>query len=386
MDFTLTKPAREFGRRLQAWLQEVLPSDWADGLEPTSPEWIAFQKSWDRKLFAAGWGAIFWPSQYGGMDATPEQRIVFAKTMADAGAPEGMGKIAKRLLAPVLFRHGSQEQRARFLPPILRGEEFWAQGFSEPGSGSDLASLTSRGVVDGENLVINGHKVWTSHASYCDWMFILVRTSAGERKQQGISFVLVPTDIEGVRIEQIHQINRKAEFAEVFFEDARVPMGQVVGALGDGWRIAKSLLQYERGAEMAFGRAGEFRPGLRQLLSDLGADVISKDAGIAASLGSLQARYLGSELNALRLLGPQVRGHEPGHMSAVVKLQQTEAWRAGSATQLALLGDSAIGGQWAHFERYLNARSATIASGSSEIQREIIIRHVLGLSTSGNNT
>lgn len=376
MDFAFSDEAKRFADEVRSWLADELPADWASELEPTSPEWIAFQKDWDRKLYEAGWGAIFWPEEHGGMDATPQQRVVFAKTMAEAGAPDGLGKLGKRLLAPVLFNHGSEEQKQRFLPPILRGDQFWAQGFSEPGAGSDLASLSTRGVVDGDELVLNGHKIWTSHAWYCDWIFALVRTSVEERKQQGISFVLVPTDLPGVRIEKIHQINRKTEFAEVFFEDARIPLDQVVGALGDGWRIAKSLLQFERGAEMAFGRAAEYRPGLRRLIADLQG---REDPRIAGSLGRLQARYFASEVNALRLLGGQVRGEEPGHQSAVVKLQQTESWRAGTVEQLRLLGPSALQGDWSHFERYLNSRSSTIASGTSEVQREIIARRVLEL-------
>lgn len=376
MDFAFSDEAKRFAAEVRSWLDTELPSDWADRLEPTSPEWIDFQKNWDRKLYEAGWGAIFWPKEYGGMDAPPEKRLVFAKTMAEAGAPDGLGKLAKRLLAPVLFNHGSEEQKERFLPPILRGEQFWAQGFSEPGAGSDLASLSTRGDVDGDEVVLNGHKIWTSHAWYCDWIFALVRTSVEERKQQGISFVLVPTDLGGVRIEKIHQINRKTEFAEVFFEDARIPMDHVVGELGDGWRIAKSLLQFERGAEMAFGRAAEYRPGLRHVIEDL---VGSEDPRIAGSLARLQSRYFASEVNALRLLGGQARGEEPGDLSAVVKLQQSEAWRSGTVEQLRLLGPIALRSGWSHFERYFNSRSSTIASGTSEVQREIIARRVLGL-------
>lgn len=376
MDFAFSEEAKRFGAEVRAWLDRELPPDWAEELEPTSREWIAFQKDWDRKLYRAGWGAIFWPKEHGGIDATPEQRLVFAKTMAEAGAPDGLGKLGKRLLAPVLFHHATTEQQQRYLPPLLRGEAFWAQGFSEPGAGSDLASLATRGTVDGDSLVLNGHKIWTSHAWYCDGIFALVRTSTEDRKQRGITFVLVPTDLAGVRIEKIHQINRKTEFAEVFFEDARVPLDHVIGPIGDGWRIAKSLLQFERGAEMVFGRAAEYRPGLRRMITDLEGKDRARPAG---AIGRLQASYFGSEVNALRLLGGQVRGEQPGDLSAVVKLQQTEAWRRGTVENLRCLGVDALDAGWGHFEAYLNSRSATIASGTSEIQREIIARRVLEL-------
>jgi alkylation response protein AidB-like acyl-CoA dehydrogenase len=379
VDYSFSAEALRFGDEVRQWLRRELEPGWSLTYAPSTPEWIEFQAEWDRKLYRAGWGAIFWPKEYGGLDATPEQRVIFAKVLAEHDAPDGLGKLGKRLLAPVLLNHGTPEQKERFLPPILRGETFWAQGFSEPTSGSDLASLRTRGHVDGDELVVNGHKIWTSHAWYCDAVFALVRTSTEERRQQGISFVLIPTDTPGVRIEKIHQINRKTEFSECFFEDARVPLDNVVGPLGQGWTIAKSLLQYERGAEMAFGRSAEIREAVRSLLVHLGAAARLDDPAVLQTLGRLQADYLAAELNALRLLGGQVAGKEPGHLSAVVKLQQSEDWRSGTMEHLRLLGPAAFDTGWEHFVRYLNSRSATIASGSSEVQREIIAHRVLGL-------
>lgn len=378
MDYSFSPDAVRFGQQVREWLNSELDPDWPRKYRASSPEWVAFQAEWDRKLFRAGWGAIFWPTEYGGLDATSEERVIFAKVMAEGNAPEGLGKLGKRLLAPALIDHGTEEQKAAFLPPILRGETFWAQGFSEPSSGSDLASLRTWGRVEGDELVINGHKIWTSHAWHCDAIFALVRTSVEDMRQRGISFVLVHTDAPGLRIEKIHQINRHADFSECFFTDVRVPLTNVVGPLGEGWTIAKSLLQYERGAEMAFGRSAVIREAVRSLLVDL--RVAGRDDGVVCqTLGRLQAEYLGGELNALRLLGGQVAGEQPGHLSAVVKLQQSEDWRRGTMEHLKLLGPSAFESGWEHFGRYLNSRSATIASGSSEVQREIIARRVLGL-------
>ncbi|MTD53177.1 acyl-CoA dehydrogenase family protein [Amycolatopsis pithecellobii] len=379
MSFRLSSSARQFGDRVRRWLAEELDPAWQQRYQPSTPEWIEFQRDWDRALYRAGWGAIFWPSEFGGLDATAEERVVFAKVMAEAGAPEGLGKLAKRLLAPVLIHHGDAAQRERYLPPILRGEMVWAQGFSEPEAGSDLASLRTTGTVDGDQLVLSGHKIWTSHAWYCDAIFALVRTARLQRKQAGISFVLVPADAPGVSISKIQQIDGRAELSEVFFDDVRIPIGNVVGALGDGWRIAKTLLRYERGAEMAFVRSAEIRHSVRELTADLSASRVNIDDRVRQGLGRLEAAYLAAELNSLRLLGSQADGDPPGDLSAVVKLQQSEEWRRGTVDGLHLLGGGALSRGHRHFGRYFHARPATIASGSSEIQREIIAHRLLGL-------
>jgi alkylation response protein AidB-like acyl-CoA dehydrogenase len=381
VDFSFSDEARAFGDRVRTWLRRELRPDWESAFEPTSPEWIEFQRNWDRKLYAAGWGAIFWPTEHGGLSADLETRVMFAKVMAEAGAPDGLAKIGKRLVAPVLMHHGTAEQKARFLPPLLRGQEFWAQGFSEPGSGSDLASLTTRGVVDGDRLLVTGQKIWTSHAWYCDWIFALVRTSQESQKQRGITFIVFPTDHQGVSIRPIDQINGRSEFSEVFLDEAPIPMEWVVGPIGEGWQIAKSLLEYERGAEMSLGRAAQIRAATTALTADLWASLDPVDAGVASRLGRLQAQFVGAEVNTLRLLGEQMTGGEPGPLSAVVKLQQTEDWRAATAEHLRFLGPAALQGRGDHFERFFSSRSATIASGSSEVQRNIIARRVLGLPT-----
>jgi len=379
VDYLFSDEAIAFGEEVRAWLEAELDPEWESKYEPTSPEWIAFQRDWDQRLYRRGWGAIYWPQEHGGLGATPEFRAMFSRQFAEAGAPDGLGKIGKRLLAPVLMRHGSPEQKERFLPPLLRGEEFWAQGYSEPGSGSDLASLSTRGRVEGDELVINGQKIWTSHGWYCEWIFALVRTSKEAKKQDGISFVLVKADTPGVEIRPISQINGKSEFAEVFFTDARVPVDQVVGPIGQGWTIAKALLEFERGAEMSLGRSGTIRSATRELVRDLGgADAIG-DTAVAQALGLHEAQFLGADINTLRLLGAQMAGGDPGHISALVKLQQTEDWRAATVRDLELLGPRALQGSGSHFERYFSARPGTIASGSSEVQRNILAKRVLGL-------
>lgn len=378
MDYSFSPEARAFGDEVRRWLDVELPTDWEARYTPQSPEWIEFQKEWDRKLHRAGWGAIFWPEEFGGGAVSLEHRVMFAKVLAEGNAPDGLGKLAKRLLAPALMRHGTAEQKARYLPAILEGREFWAQGFSEPGAGSDLAGLSARGVVDGDELVLDGQKVWTSHAWYCDWIFALVRSWQGERPQEGITFVLVPTQHPGVTVRPIAQINRRSEFSEVFFNEARIPLDHVVGDVGDGWRIAKSLLEFERGAEQVLGRSGMIRAAVAEVATDL-ALLDDVDEGVLAQLGRSQAQFVGSEVNSLRLLGAQMAGGEPGHLSALVKLQQTHDWSEATVNHLKWLGPTAFRAASDHFERYLSARSATIAAGTSEVQRDIIARRVLNL-------
>jgi alkylation response protein AidB-like acyl-CoA dehydrogenase len=379
MDYSFGPAAQELEAQVREWLSAEMPADWAKRLVPGSNEWVRFQKQWDRKLYQRGWGALFWPTQYGGADASIEERVAFAKAMAEAGAPEGLGKSGKRLLAPVLIRHGTEQQRQTHLPPLLRGEAFWAQGFSEPEAGSDLASLRTRGVFDGDNLVVTGHKTWSSHAAYCGWLFMLVRTQIAARRQDGITFVLVRLDTPGIQVRPIPQINRLAQFAEIVFDEVRIPASGIVGTPGQGWTVAKALLDYERGAEMAFGRSTDAHASLRSLVSELRLAYADSDAERLTALGELQARYLSAELNALRILGAQLAGDEPGAMASVVKLQQSEDLRWGSSLQLRLLGQHAQRATADLYDRYLTSRMFTIASGTSEIQRDVIARRVLQL-------
>lgn len=378
MDYSFSPAAKAFGAEVRRWIEATLPSDWEARIGHDTNAWFAFQREWDRLLHAQGWGAIFWPAEYGGLDADPEHRVMFAKVLAEHNAPEGLGKLGKRALAPVLFQYGTAEQKARFLPPMLSGEVFWAQGFSEPNAGSDLAALRTRGTVDGDHLVIDGQKVWTSFVAACEWMSVLVRTSDESSRQRGITFALLPTDAPGVTIRPIAQITGRNEFAEVFFDGVRVPLSDVIGEIGDGWTVAKALLEFERGAEQAFSRSAYMRNAVAQTAVEL-RQAGRTGAGERARLGRLQAAFLGAELNSLRLLAGQMSGDSPGDLSAVVKLQQTTDWIAATAEHLHLLGPLSFSAAADHFDRYFTSRSATIAAGSSEVQRDIIAHRVLGL-------
>lgn len=383
MTLKLTEDEARFEQRVRDWVREVLEPAWQVTYRAGSPEWVAFQKAWDRSLYEGGWAGIFWPPEYGGTKATATERFLYAKVMAEEGAPEGLAKVGRRLLAPMLMAHGTPDQKDRYLGPILRAEEFWCQGFSEPDAGSDLASLRMKAEGDLETgFRLSGQKIWTSHAEHCEFVFVLARSWESERKHDGISFFLLPVESPGITIRPIRQINGASEFSEMFFDDVAVPPENLVGELGKGWHVAMSLLGYERGVEQALGKSAATRRAFERLLGALAEFPAERQAEAAAAVGGMQAEILAVYANAVRLLSQQLEGDSPTEMASVLKLQSSETWRSSAHQQLVLhppgthddvlRDESAIGD-------YLQSRSATIAAGTSEIQRNIIAKRVLGM-------
>ncbi|MGE3618955.1 MAG: acyl-CoA dehydrogenase family protein [Acidimicrobiia bacterium] len=365
---------------VRAWAVDALEPGWRERYPHGSPEWIDFQKGWERLLHQGGWGGVFWPVEHGGLGASPSRRVLFSQAMAEVGAPEGLGKLGKRLLAPMLMDHGTPAQQARFLPPILRGEEFWCQGFSEPDAGSDLASLRTRAERRDDWFHVEGQKIWTSYAHHFDWCVVLVRTGRGETKHEGVSVLLVDLRSPGIEIRPIRQINGQSDFAQVFFDDVRVPAENLVGPLDEGWRVVRSLLAHERGAEQAFSRFVEARAGFEELLALLGPD--DRSDADAEAVGRMQGDLFAAQVNAMRLLSTQLAGGNPDELSSVLKLQHSEAWRRASAAKLQVLGSRHLAdGSRGHSSvlDYLMARAVTIAGGTSEVQREVIAKRLLGM-------
>lgn len=378
MDDLGTETVEDFSRRLSTWLDENLDPRWADKYPPSSQEWITYQKEWDRKLYAGGWAGVFWPPEFGGLDVGIAERAAFARIMAERGAPEGFGKIGKRLIGPAIMKFGTPEQQERFLGPILRGEEFWCQGFSEPEAGSDLAGLRTKAVRTDGGWTVHGQKIWTSHAASCDWIFLLARTGSDEVKQRGISMLLSPIDADGIEMRPIHQINGGHDFNEVFFDGLFIPDDMIVGKENEGWTVAKALLSHERGLEMAFGALATARAALDRLIEIVNT---TDDATAAAEVGLLEARCLGTESNAMRLAEAQLRAQDPSDLSSVLRIQSTETFQA--AAEAAILR-APLGGITTDDERaarvvteYLTSRGATIAGGTSEIQLNIIAKRLL---------
>ena len=329
---------------------------------------------WQRILHARGWAAIDWPVEYGGTGWSPMQKYIFSAECARAGAPSLLPQGLK-MVAPVLMHYGSEEQKAFFLPRILSGEHYWCQGFSEPGSGSDLASLKLKAERDGDHYVLNGSKIWTTHAHFANWMFALVRTSSEGKPQAGISFLLIDMATPGIKVDPIISLAGEHELNQVFFDNVRVPVANRLGEENDGWSVAKYLLTFERG--------GRYAPGLFASLARL-EDEIGDDPVLLDRLRREQVTLEALEAMELKAIGAS--GAKAALYASVLKVQGTEA-----AQRIDTLACEIVGlAGWAEADgqssdllatalpRYLNGRAATIYAGSNEIQRDLIARAVLG--------
>lgn len=373
-----------FRAEVAAWLRENIPAHLRHRtFRPPREEALA----WYAKLSERGWIAPHWPREYGGMQATPVRQVILMEEMARAGAPD-LPTQGLNHIGPILIKCGTPEQRARHLPPILKGEKIWCQGYSEPGAGSDLASLRTRAEVRDGELVINGHKIWTTWGQYADWMFALVRTGEGTTRQQGITFVLIDLSTPGITRRPIETIAGDDEFCEVFFDDVRVPLENVVGEIGQGWKVATALLSEERLRLGAPALALKALERLRRMAADprygVGDDPhfrerlahaeIETEALTAAYLNVAEAEEQGegSDSSYLKILSTETT-------QAILDILQEVA---GEAAPLRKPADGAQG-LIDFTEMFLQSRRLTIYGGSNEVQRTIIATRVLGLPVAG---
>lgn len=402
MDMEFSPADLAFREEVRDFLSESLPDRLRDGARRTPGVFVEpdIGMEWHRILSEKGWVAPHWPKEDGGTGWSPTQKFIFEKECALAGAP-ALAILGLRLVGPVICAFGTPEQKARFLPRILSGEDYWCQGYSEPGSGSDLASLKTTARQDGDEYVINGSKIWTTHAHHANWIFALVRTDASVKKQAGISFVLVPMDQPGVAVTPIHSMSGDHEVNAVFFTDARTPAENRIGDEGQGWTIAKFLLENERGGSC-------FAPRLLQSIDRLEAIAHEQPSGVNGAIGHdarfrdrlarvrLEAEAL--EVTELRILAELAKGRSPGPQTSLVKLLGSNIGQQVDTLRLELLGADAlqlplerplygneapepVGSEYAQtaMGRYLNNRAATIFGGSDEVQKNIIAKTVLGL-------
>src|SRR5438477_5794540 len=250
MDLQLSAAHLRFRNELRAWLASNMRRPWREELRnpgATEDGLMEFRRAWQKKLYQAGYLGIDWPEEWGGRGGTEVEKSIMEAELARVDAPPVLNTLGIGLLGPALIHHGSEAQRRRFIPPMLSGEEIWCQGFSEPGAGSDLAALRTSATLDGDHFVLNGQKIWTTFGPWADWIFVLARTDSKDR-YGGISFILCKLDTPGVTVRRLRQMTGESEFGEVFFEDARVPRENLVGQIGEGWRIAMTVLAFERGA------------------------------------------------------------------------------------------------------------------------------------------
>jgi alkylation response protein AidB-like acyl-CoA dehydrogenase len=370
-----------FRAEVRAWFEANLPASLRGRTNRPPPDELM---PWYRALSRKGWIVPHWPKKYGGMGATLNQQIIMTEELARVGAPH-LPAQGPNHIGPILIEFGSEAQKAKHLPPIIDGSVIWAQGYSEPGAGSDLASLATRATLDGDHFVVNGSKIWTTWGHHSQWMFALVRTDpTAQPRHAGISFILLDLASPGIRIRPIHTIAGDDEFAEVFFDDVRVPAENLVGKLNDGWRIANALLGHERlgNANPQFALIALDRIKTMARATGVMADPAFRDRLAAASINVTALVALFS--HAVELTN---RERSPGPDSSIIKIFGTEILQSLNDLLIEAAGsDAAIAhplatelGEVDVSTPFLQVRRATIYGGSSEIQRNIVARRVLNL-------
>jgi alkylation response protein AidB-like acyl-CoA dehydrogenase len=370
----MTQSNADVRREARAWLEANAP---AEPMPHAGPGARAFVQAWQRRQFDGGWAGISWPREYGGRGASVLEQIVWFEEYARAGAPSPLNPTFVMLnhAGPTLIACGTEEQKAEHLPKILKGEEIWCQGFSEPGSGSDLASLKCRGVVEGDDLVVNGSKIWSSWADIADVQELLIRTDPEAKIGGALSWVICPMDIAGVTVRPIRTMSGPAKYCEVFYDNARIPLSAVVGGLNNGWATAMSTLSFERGTA-----ALAILIGLTIKVEKLLADCPASRPEMRLRLARLRAEGASIKAASYRFALDSADG-VPDASGSLMRLAFAEFSQRVTAAGVDLYGlDSpeVVGDHgWGH--DYMDAFSETIAGGTAEIQRNIIGERVLGL-------
>jgi len=385
MDLTYPSEAETFRKEIRGWLEDNLPQGWFDeGFEMSPEDKKQFNEAWPHKLYEGGWICASWPTEYGGKGLGVMENVVLAEEFARAKAPLRADFFGDTLVGPTILQWGTEEQKKAFLPKILNGQMAWCQGFSEPNSGSDLASLKTTAVLDGDEWVITGQKVWTTQAQFADYCFLLARTDADAPKHKGISYLLVPMRQPGVEIRPITQLTGTSEFTEVFFTQARAAASDVVGGAGNGWAVAMATLGFERGVSTLAQQIG-FRRELERVVErarKTGAldDPLVRDRVVRAWVGLEVMR-----LHALRTLGAPADSADGVRSASVAKLVWARWHRDLGELALAVEPDGGLCAAGPPYDLtdaqrlFLFSRADTIYGGSDEVQRTILAERVLGL-------
>ncbi|WP_328776329.1 acyl-CoA dehydrogenase [Streptomyces goshikiensis] len=380
MDLTYTEEEREFRARLRAWLAKVLPELPA---RPSPDDWPgrrAHDTGWQRRLYDAGYAGLHWPLDAGGRGATPTQHLIFLEETERAGAPYvGANFVGLLHAGPTIAAEGTAAQRARWLPPVLRGDEVWCQGFSEPDAGSDLAALRTRAVRDGDDYVVTGSKIWTSHAEVADWCELLVRTGPAAPKHRGITWLAMPMDAPGITVRPLRTLAGSTEFAEVFLDEVRVPVANRVGDENDGWRVTMVTLSFERGTAFV-GEVVACRRTLARLARAARASGRWDDPVLRRKLGRLYGEFGALwRLTQWNVSESQRSGGVPGAGGSVFKLAYSHARQELYDTAAEVLGADSLSLEEEWTADRLSSLSYTIAAGTSQIQRNIVAERILGL-------
>lgn len=393
MDLNYSPEETAFRDDVRAWVRQNLPDELRDKVlnyrELTKDDLL----SWHKTLAKKGWVAPFWPKEWGGTDWTVVQRYIFEEECGAAGTPPIVA-FGVRMCAPVLLRFGTPEQKQRFLPRIYNGDDFWVQGYSEPGSGSDLASLKMRAVREGDHYVVTGQKIWTTLGHYGDWIFCLVRTDTKtEKRQDGISFLLVDMKSPGITVRPIVLMDQGHEVNEVFFDEVKVPAENLVHEEGKGWTVAKYLLGYERmgTGNIAVSKRELARVKVLAAKATKNGRPLLEDPRFRDRLSRVEVELMALEITNIRFLDQLRGGRAPGAEVSLLKIKGTEIQQAITELAVQTAGPFAQAFRPVNAEaafdrltaslipRYCNVRKATIYAGSNEIQRNIIAKATLGL-------
>jgi len=391
MDFNYSAEDEAFRQDLRKWLEankQYAPGSVSVMSNESDEQWQA-RVTWHKKLNDGGWVAVNWPKEYGGRAATVMQRLIFREELSRLNLSEPAIGMGISLLGPTLLHWGTEEQKRRHIPAILRGEEVWCQGYSEPSSGSDLASVQTRAVEDGDDFVVNGQKVWTSMAQHADWIFALVRTDPEAPKHKGISYLLMDMHSPGVTVRPLVQMTGGRGFNEVFFEDVRVPKKNIVGEKNNGWQVAMTTLMFERGGGAGQGGPSQEVMDLVQLARKLPRDdkTAWDDPSVRQKIAEFASEATALKYTGYRQLTRQLKGMPPGPEGSMMKLVSTELGLKMALYAMELLGPysqmefgapfAIDKGKWSF--RMLAARGPTIYAGTNQIQHNIIGERVLGL-------
>ncbi len=388
MDFRDTPEEAKYRSELRAWLEANIPDEWRQRAHTAGRGDDEISRAWSKKLYDAGYSGVTWPKEYGGAGLPYTYQAILLEEIARAQPPERIGVIGLGMAGPTIISHGTDAQKKRYLQPILSGEEVWCQGFSEPGSGSDLASLRTRAVDDGDAFVVNGQKVWSSFAHIADWCILLVRTDPDAPKHEGITYVLVDMHSPGVDVRPLRQITGDPEFNEIFFTDVRVPKENVLGEVNQGWKVAMTTLLHERGT-LGFALTARLEVLVNKLFelakqTSVNGHSAAEDPLIADRLVDFWIQLQGLRFTNYRALTGLVKTGVPGPEGSIAKLHWSETNQRLGKLALEILGPSAQlddAGAWGGFWQYnqLRTRGNTIEAGTSEVLRNIIAERVLGL-------
>jgi len=389
MDIQFTPEDLEFQNEVRAFLTESVTDEIRGGYVGGEVD-PAIMVKWQKVLHKQGWVAPNWPAEIGGTGWTVTQKYIFENECAAAGAPSVI-PFGLKMVAPVIYTFGNDEQKKRFLPDILESNVWWCQGYSEPGAGSDLASLQTKAVLDGDDYIVNGQKIWTTYAQDADWIFCLVRTSSEGKPQQGISFLLIDMKTPGVEVRKIDTIDNQHTLNEVFFDNVRVPVANRIGEENKGWTYAKVLLTHERTAIAGVAQSKKGLQKLKEFAANekVGEGVLADDPLFQAKVAKVEIDLMALEYTELRAIASVSSGGAPGPESSILKIRGTEIQQGVSELIIEACGHyahvindgEAIGNDtgWVASAKYLYGRAATIYGGSNEVQKNIIAKMVLGL-------